>query len=158
MPRKQHIVRLSSEDRTKLQQLVRHGHQSAWTLQRARIVLKADAGTGGPALTDEVVAEAVGVTTRTVARVRAAWCGRRWAALERVARAPQANPAKLDGAQHARIVAVACSTPPAGFARWTLRLLAKHVVELEIVDAISHESVRLVLKKTTSSPGVAPVF
>jgi hypothetical protein len=73
-------------------------------------------------------------------------------------RAPGANPPKLDSAQQARIVAVACSTPPDGFARWTLRLLAKQVVELEIVDAISHESVRMVLKKTSSNPGAVPAF
>ena len=158
MPRKQHIVRLSTEDRTKLQQMVRYGHQSAWTLQRARILLKTDASAAGPALTDEAVAEVVAVSTRTVARVRAAWCTQKWNALQWVARTPAANPSKLDSAQQTRIVAVACSTPPEGFARWTLRLLAKHVVELEIVDAISHESVRMVLKKTSSNPGAVPVF
>lgn len=156
MPRKQHIVRLSVEDRSKLQQMVRHGQQSAWALQRARIVLKADASTAGPALADEAVAEAIGVSARTVARVRVAWCTRKWSTLQRVERAPAANPAKLNAAQQTRIVAVACTTPPAGFARWTLRLLAKHVVELEIVDAISHETVRTVLKKTTLSLGGRP--
>ena len=155
MPRKQHMIRLSVEDRAKLQQMVRHGHQEAWALQRARIVLKADAATAGPALTDDAVAEAVGVSTRTVARVRADWCTRKWGTLRRRPRAPEANPPTFDAAQQSRIVAVACSTPPPGFARWTLRLLAKHLVELEIVDTISHESVRMVLKKTRSSPGVA---
>ena len=156
MPRKQHIVRLSVAERTTLQQKVRYGHDQAWALQRARILLKADANSAGPALSDAAVADAVGVSPRTVARVRSSWCARKWTTLERRPRSPQANPAKLDAAQHARIVAVACSTPPSGRARWTLRLLARHVVELEIVDAISHETVRTVLKKTTSSPGVTP--
>lgn len=158
MPRKQHIVRLSVDDRTKLQQMVRYGHQSAWTLQRARIVLKADAAGGGPALSDEAVAQAVGVAPRTVARVRAAWCQRKWRALERMARAPEANPVKFGADQQARIVAVACSTPPAGREHWTVRLLAKHAVEMEIVDTISRETVRLMLKKTNSSPGVGAAF
>ena len=73
MPRKQHIVRLTRDDRHHLQQIVRTGHRSAWSLQRARILLAADSSTAGPALTDAAVAAQVGVSTRTVARTRAAW-------------------------------------------------------------------------------------
>lgn len=153
MPRKQYIVRLSGDDRTRLHELVRHGRHSAWSLQRARILLHTDTGGRGPALSDEQVASAVGVSARTVARARQAWCERRWDALERKARLPEANPSKLDHAHCARIVAVACSTPPDGYARWSLRLLANRIMELEIIDTISHETVRMVLKKTNANPG-----
>lgn len=153
MSRKQHRVRLAAADRTRLRQMIRQGRQSAWVLQRARILLQADASASGPGLTDAQVAAAVDVSARTVARVRAAWCARGWEALARTRRRTPPVPPKLDGAAEARLIAVACSRPPAGTARWTLRLLAKRVVELEIVEAISHETVRRTLKKTTSSPG-----
>lgn len=156
MPRKQHVVRLTAQDRATLRGMIRHGHQAAWVLQRARILLQTDAAPAGPGLTDAQVAAAVEVSPRTVARVREVWCHRGWGALTRQVPAHPATPRKLDGAQEARIVAMACSTPPDGAARWTLRLLAKRAVELEIVDSLSHESVRLLLKKTTSSPGASP--
>lgn len=149
MPCKQHIVRPSVAERTTLQQEVRYGHDQAWALQRGRMLLKADADIADPPLSDAAVADALGVSPRTVARVRSSWCARKWATLQRRPRAPEANPPKLDAAQHAPIVAVACSNPPPGRACWRLRLLARHVVELEIVDAISHETVRTVVKKTT---------
>jgi transposase len=153
MPRKQHIVRLTEADRTTLRAMVRHGQQSAWVLQRARLLLQTDSHTTGPGLSDAAAAAAVAVSSRTVARTRAAWCTRGWAALERRPRSAPPTPAKLDQAQETRLIALACSTPPAGIARWSLRLLAARAIEIELVETISHETVRQVLKKTYSSLG-----
>jgi transposase len=154
MPRKQHIVRLSGDDRRTLTRLIRTGRQSAWTLQRARILLHADAATEGPAWSDAAVAAAVGVSTRTVARTRAAWCARGLACLTRTPQARPSRPPKLSTAQTLEIAALACTDPPPGAARWSLRLLANRIVELEMVESISPETVRQALKKRGSSPGV----
>ncbi len=154
MPRKQHIVRLSRDDRRILTRLVRTGRQSAWTLQRARILLHADAAVDGPAWSDAAVATAVGVSTRTVARTRAAWCAHGLACLTRKPQARPSVPPKLSTAQTLEIAALACTAPPPGAARWSLRLLASRIVELEIVESISPETVRQALKKGGSSPGV----
>lgn len=152
MPRKQHIVHLSVADRQTLRRMVQHGHQPAWVLQRARILLHADTGAAGPCWSDAAVAHAVDVAPRSVARVRAAWCTRGWAALQRTPRAAP-TPPKLDAASAARLVALACSTPPDGAARWSLRLLATRAAEAGIVESISHETVRQTLKKTRSNRG-----
>ena len=147
-----YAVHLLPADRTRLGDLLAAGTAPARTLAHARILLKTDAGADGPAWSDARTAEAVEVSLATVARVR-----RRWAttglddALHRRPTGPR--PRRLDGAQEARLVAVACSAPPAGQARWTLRLLAERLVELEIVDGIAPNTVRTVLKKTSSSRG-----
>lgn len=156
MPRKQHIVRLTGADRKTLRQMVRHGRRAANTIQRARILLQTDAGYGGPGLTDAQIATALETTTRTVARVREAWCATGWDALERKPRATPPTPPKLDSAAEARLIALACSTPPTGYAHWTMQLLATRAMEVEIVATISRETVRRTLKKTSSSPGVSP--
>lgn len=153
MPRKQHIVRLSRDERRTLTRVVRTGRQSAWTLQRARILLHADAAADGPAWSDAAVAKAVGVATRTVARTRAAWCADGLACLARKRQLRPSVPPKLSSAQTLEIAALACTTPPPGAARWSLRLLASRIVELEIVESISPETVRQALKKGGSSPG-----
>lgn len=153
MPRKQHIVRLSRDDRRTLTRMVRTGRQAAWSLQRARILLLADAAADGPARPDVEVAAAVGVAARTVARTRAAWCARGLACLTRKPQDHPSVPPKLSTAQTLEIAALACTEPPPGFARWSLRLLTARVVELAIVDAISPETVRQALKKGGSSRG-----
>lgn len=153
MPRKQHIVRLSGDDRRTLTRLVRIGRQSAWTMQRARILLHADAAADGPAWSDAAVAVAVGVSTRTVARTRAAWCAHGLACLTRKRQVRPSVPPKLSTAQTLEIAALACTAPPPGAARWSLRLLASRIVELEIVESISPETVRQALKKGGSSHG-----
>lgn len=153
MPRKQHIVRLSPDDRRTLTRLVRTGRQSAWTLQRARILLLADAATEDPTRTDAAVADAVGVAARTVARARAAWAAHGLACLTRTVRATPPVPAKLSMAQTLEIAALACTDPPPGFARWSLRLLTTRVVELGIVETVSHETIRQALKKGGASRG-----
>jgi hypothetical protein len=149
----QHVVVLSPAERARLAALIRRDGATALQQRRARILLHADRAGAGPRSSDRAVAAAVGVDARTVARTRA-----RFAAdgLEAVlTRRPRADrgPRLVDGAVEARLTALACSTPPAGFARWSLRLLAHRAVELEIVEGISHETVRATLKKTCSSRG-----
>lgn len=155
MPRKQHVVRLSGDDRRTLQAMVRIGHGSAWVLQRARILLLADAAPAGRARTDAEVAAVLNVAARTVARTRAAWSAAGQACLTRKVRATPPVPAKLSSAQALQIAAVACTAPPPGFARWSLRLLATRIVEVGISEPISHETLRQTLKKTTSPPGAS---
>jgi hypothetical protein len=150
---KQHVVRLTAAERQRLRALLRRNATTALEQRRARILLAADAAAGHPAQTDVAVATAVGVDARTVARVRAEFA--RYG-LERALHGRQrVFPPRgtLDSAQEARVVALACSAPPPGQARWTLRLLADRVVALDIVERISHETIRQTLKKTASSPG-----
>lgn len=144
---KRYAVRLLPADRTRLTDLIAAGVAPARTLTHARVLLKADQGAQGPAWPDARIAEAVEISVATVARVRRRWADGGLAdALHRRPTGPR--PRKLDGAQEARLVAVACSAPPAGHARWTLRLLADRLVALEIVDGIAPNTVRAVLKKT----------
>lgn len=155
MPRMHHRVILSAADRAHLHGILRRGTASAFTQRRARVLLKTDR-TRSPRLTDVQVAEACEVSPRLVARARADWGQRGLGSLQLPVRPRPPVPARLDGAAEARVGVLACSTPPAGHARWSLRLLAERVVELEITDAISYETVRRILKKTRSSPGSAP--
>lgn len=150
---KQHVVRLSTADRAQVAAVIRRTGATALEQRRARILLHADAAAPGPHRTDREVAAAVAVDPRTVARVRMQYATQGLtAALSRRRRGDRGARA-IDGAQEARLVALACSAPPPGHARWSLRLLADHAVRLEIVDAVSHETVRGTLKKTTSSRG-----
>jgi transposase len=111
--------------------------------------LQSDEAEGGPRRTDEQIGSALDASTRTVERVRERFVeqGLEAALLPRPSRRVYAR--KLDGRQEARLIALACSKPPAGKARWTLRLLADEMVELEVVDSLSHETVRQALKKTS---------
>jgi hypothetical protein len=147
------VVRLSPDDRRRLRRLIRSGRDAASTLIHARILLKADQADGGPAWGDERTAEAVECAAGTVARVRRKYVeGGLEAALRR--RKPTGrNYHKLDGAQEARLVALACGPAPDGRARWTLRLLADRLVELEVVESIDPATVHRTLKKTRSSRG-----
>ena len=149
----QHMVRLTAEERAELHAFVAAGVAPARALQRARILLKADRAAGGRAWTDVAIAEALDVSSRTVARVRADWAtGGVARALAR--KAPNRVYARrLDGAAEAQLIALACSPPPAGHVHWTVRLLADRLVELKVVPAIAPETVRLTLKKTRSSRG-----
>ena len=151
--KEKYVVRLTAAQRRELERMARSGEHSARMLVRARILLKADAADGGLAWDDASTAEALDCGARTVARVRKKFAqGGLDAALH------QKKPTgrqyrKLDGAQEARLVALACSPPPDGRARWTLKLLADRLVELEVVASVSDETVRRTLKKTRSSPG-----
>ena len=148
---KRYRVTLTQQERQELQQLVSRGKADARKLAHARILLQADESEGGPRRTDEQVASALDGSTRTVERVRERFVeeGLDAALLPRPGKRVYAR--KLDGRREARLIALACSRPPAGKARWTLRLLADKLVELKVVDSISHEAVRQALKKTNSS-------
>jgi transposase len=155
---KKYRVTLTPEERTTLEQLLQRGSTkkglvAARTLTHARILLKADESADRPAWTDSAICQALDVGLSTVARVRQAFveAGVEAALQRRPAQRPRRR--KLDGVQEAHLLALVCSTPPAGQARWTLRLLADQLVQLQYVDYVSHETVRQVLKKVTSSPG-----
>ena len=149
--KKQYAVRLTAEERTRLEGLIGSGTAPAGKLMHARVLLKADEVPAGPGWVDERIAEAVEVSQPTVARVRKQYVEEGLAAaLNR--RTPQREYSrKLDGEQEARLIALACSEPPAGHARWSLRLLSDRLVELEIIEAISYQTVGRTLKKTNSS-------
>lgn len=147
MPVTKYIVGLTEEEREQLLQLIRKGNSAARKLARARILLKAAEG-----LSDAQIAKVLDLGTATVGRVRKRFVE------EGLESALQERPRlgqrlKLDGKQQAHLLAVACTNPPQGHARWTLRLLAGRVVELGWAESISPETVRQVLKKQTSSPG-----
>ncbi len=142
-----YVVRLTEEERGELEGLVKTGKVAARKRQRAHVLLKADAGTEGSGATDRQIAEALDVGIATVHRVRRAYVEQGFEeALGRKPMRPQ-RVRKLDGAQEARLVAMACGPPPEGRARWTVRLLADKAVELEIVDSISKDTVHRTLKK-----------
>ena len=147
---KKYRVTLTAEERRGLQDLIAAGKAAAQKLAHARILLKADAAPGGPAWTDERIAEAVEVSCATVERVRQRFVEQGLEAA--LVRKPQDRPSrlpKLDGRAEAHLGALACSKPPEGRAEWTMQLLADKLVELEVVDSISDETVRRTLQKTS---------
>ncbi len=144
---KKYIVRLSNEERTLLQDIVKKLKGTSQKVRRASILLKADAD--GPNWSDAKIAEALSCRTRTIENVRRRLVTEGLdAVLNRKKRETPPTPKLLDGKQEAEIIALRLGKPPAGFANWTLRLLADQVVALEIADSISHETVRGTLKKT----------
>ena len=153
---KRYRVKLTSEERTQLTELLSKGKAAARTLTHARILLKADEGVAGPRLSDEAIAEALDVNRSTVERVRTRCVEEGFEAALRPRPSRQVHPRKLDGVQEAHLVTLACSPAPNGRGRWTLRLLADTLVELEIVDGISHETVRQTLKKTVMAAAPPP--
>jgi transposase len=146
--KKKYLVTLTAEERQELRRLTAAGKASALKLTRARILLKADQAPGGPAWPDERIAQALDVGLSTIARVRQRFVERSLeAALERKEQDCASRPRKLDGRAEARLIALACSPPPEGRAVWTMQLLADKLVELEVVESISDETVRTTLKK-----------
>ena len=154
MPKKIYVVKLTAEERAELEGVVRKGKAAGWKVQRAHVLLKCDQGRGGPGWIDQRIADAFGCTSRSVEnwRKQAVEEGP-LSLLERKARETPPTPRKLDGEQEAQLVKLACSQPPEGRTRWTMQLLAERLVQLEVVDEISHETVRRTLKKTNSSRG-----
>lgn len=147
MPRTKYAVTLTDDERAYLNDLTRRGRAAVRKVKRARILLKLSEG-----LSEKAVADVVETSPSTVFRTRKQF------ALEGLEpalneRPRPGHPFKLDGRQEAHLIAVACSAPPEGHERWTLRLLADKAVELELVGSIGKETVRQVLKKTNSSPG-----
>jgi hypothetical protein len=151
--RQTYVVTLTEAERAHLRGLVGSGTAPARTLAHARILLKANRGEGGPGWTDAAIAAALEVHPSTVGRVRRAYVeGGLEAALTR--KTPdRVYERRLDGAAEAQLIALSCSTPPAGHERWTLRLLADELVRLEAVTSVSYETVRRTFQQTTSSRG-----
>ena len=149
---KKYKVTLTADERDQLTAMIAAGKAAAQKLAHARILLKADQADGGPAWTDDRIADAVEVSTATVERVRQRFVEEGVEAA--LARKKQDKPSRervLDGAAEAKLIALACSPPPDERARWTLRMLADKLVELEVVEAVCAETVRRTLKKMSSS-------
>jgi len=146
---KKYIVRLSDDERNKLKKMITSGRGPARLFTRARILLKADQSDEGPGWSDEKISEALDVTVQTVERVRKQLVEEGFdAVLTRREYKQKVSRKKIDGEVEARLIALSCSEPPAGRARWTLRLLADKIVELGYLESISHEAIRQTLKKT----------
>jgi len=147
---KKYIVHLSGKERKSLRSLVSSGKGSARMFTRARILLKADVGEGGPGWPDEKISEALDVTVQTIERVRKQLVEEGLdAVLSRRKYIQKVSRKKLDGDAEAHLIALTCSETPKGYTRWSLRLLADRMVELGYIESISHEAVRRVLKKTS---------
>lgn len=144
---KKYIVRLTDEERRTLQEVVKKLKGSSQKVRRAQILLKADAD--GPAWTDKQIAQAFDCRTKTVENIRQRLVTEGFEVT--LCSKPRETPARLpvfNGEQEAKVIALRLGPPPKGFANWTVRLLAEKVVELAIVESVSHETVRRTLKKT----------
>jgi len=153
MRQTKYTVILAEPERAQLRTRIGQGTAPARRLTHARILRKANQGEGGPGWTDAAIAGAVAVHPATVGRVLRAYVEHGLdAALER--KAPtRLYPRRLDGAAEAHLIALACGDPPTGRERWTLRLLADELVRLEVVDTVSHETIRRTFKQTISNRG-----
>jgi len=150
---KKYVVRLSGEEREQLETLLRKGKSPARRLLKARILLKADVSEGDAGWSDSRIIRALETSPSMVYRVRQQLVDEGLeAVLSRKQRATPPVARIFDGEKEAKLIALACSKPPKGRARWTLRMLEKKVVELEIVDRASDSTIGRVLKKTFSSP------
>ena len=151
---KKYIVELSRDERTYLNQLVAHGKAEGYKIKHAQILLKADQAKGSPGWKDKQICEAYDCHITTIENVRRRFVEQDFeSALGRAKRGPQPHRRKLDGDAEATLVALACSEAPEGQSRWTLRLLASRLVELGVVDEISHMTVKRVMKKTSLNLG-----
>jgi len=150
---KAYVVRLSGEERQRLEMLIRKGKSPARRLLKARILLKADVSEAGEGWSDSRIIEALDASASMVYRVRKQLVEEGLeAVLSRKQRATPAVSPIFDGEKEAKLIALACSRPPKGRARWTLRLLENKVVELGIVERASDSTIGRTLKKTLSSP------
>lgn len=149
---KKYVVRLSQTERESLEKLVRRGKSSASSINRVRILLKADENQENGGWQDQEIKKALDISIRTIERVRQRFVEEGLEAVLKP-RPGQGRKPKLDGEIEAHLVALRCSQPPEGKARWTLQLLADRMVELDYVDGLSDESVRQILKKTNCNPG-----
>ena len=153
MGHKKYVVELSAGERKQLGEVISKGKSPAKAILKARIVLKADQGADGEGWTDERICEALETNIIMVARTRAKLVNEGLdAVLARKKRARPPIEPIFDGEAQAQLIALACSKPPPGYARWTIRLLADKVVEMNIVDHAHFNTVGRALKKTISSP------
>ena len=150
---KKHLVKLTATEHAQLQRLLRAGCAPTRTLTRARILLKADSGPRGPGWTDAAIQRALDVGQGTVERIRRRYSERGVEGTVHHRKPRRVYTRKLDGKAEARLVALACGETPTGQGRWSLRLLADRMVELGYVESVSYQSVRRVLKKTSSNRG-----
>ena len=149
---KRYIVRLTDQERNQLTDLLAKKRLAAQKRRRAQMLLKADASEHGPAWVDTRIAEAFDVSVVSVEKLRKRYVLEGLdAAIQRKKQCRPSRQRVLDGEKEARLVALCCGKVPAGRGRWTLRMLADELVELQIVDGVSHETVRQVLKKTTAA-------
>jgi Homeodomain-like domain len=148
-------VTLTQDERDSLRKLVSTGKGAARKLMHARVLLLADASSEGPGKKDEDIREATGASLSTIGRVRQQFVEEslETALVPRPA-PPRPGKVKIQGDIEKQLITIACDDPPAGRCRWTLQLLADQLVQLELVDEVSRETVRQALKKTTFSPGV----
>jgi transposase len=145
--KKRYVVKLTLDEREQLEGLIKRGREAAYRRRHAQVLLLVDESEYGPRAIDSEAAEQTGFTRRTVEQIRERCVTEGLAAaLERKPRR-RSRPRKLDGEGEARLISLACSAAPTGYARWTLQMLADKLVELEVVNTISHEAVRQVLKK-----------
>ena len=152
MPAKRYKVTLEPDERRDLEKLISRGKGAARRLAHARILLHAEQSEGRPGKTDAEIAEAVWVSVATIERVRQRFVEEGLEAALSPRPSPRLYPRKLDGEAEARLIALACSPPPEGRARWTLRVLAERVVVLGYIEAVSHETVRTTLQETNLNP------
>jgi Homeodomain-like domain len=144
---KKYVVRLTDDERAACEEVIKTHLGKSEKLRRAQMLLKADVE--GPGWTDEQISAAIGCRVRTVENVRRQLVLEGFdAALQRKLRATPPSAPRLDGAGEAKLIALRLGKPPAGYGRWTLQLLADQLVELEVVESISPETVRQTLKKT----------
>ncbi|MBF6607100.1 MAG: helix-turn-helix domain-containing protein [Chloroflexi bacterium] len=149
---KKYVVKLDADERDRLNTMVRSGKHPAQRLMKARILLKADAGEAGEAWSDSQIAKALDTSLATIARTRQQLVEEGFEAVLTRKHSPASARTRIfDGAAEAKLIALACSEPPKGRARWTLRLLEDKVVELNIVDRVSDNTIGRTLKKTSSS-------
>lgn len=154
MPAKIHRIKLTETERHELEAIRDHKRGKPSRILRAIALLMSDEGPAGPALKDSAIRLATGMKPSTLERLRIRCCEvGPLGALERKARDKPPREIKITGDVEARVIQLACSEAPAGRARWTLRLIAEHLVGIEVIDAISHQSVGTILKKANSSPG-----
>lgn len=150
---KKHIVRLTSDERLELENIVNKGKVAANKRLHAQILLKADISDEGPGWIDKKISEAFDITIKTVERVRLSNVEDGLEAALNKSKPKKVKNCRLDGEQEAHLIALTCGEPPEGYARWTLRLLADKMVELEYVeDSLSYETVRQMLKKNQLKP------
>ena len=149
---KKYVVKLSAAERERLDTLIQKGKHPARQLTRARVLLKADAGEAGEAWSDSRIAAALDIAVSNIARIRQQLVEQGVDSVLTPKRSPaSARPRIFDGAAEAKLTALACSEPPKGRARWTLRLLEDKVMELNIVDRVSDNTIGRTLKKTCSN-------
>ena len=149
---KKYVVRLSAEERSQLNELIHKGKGAAQLLTKARIVLKADVSEAGEGWSDRRIAEALDTSIATIERTRRQLVEEGFdAVLTRKYNPNSARPRIFDGAAEAKLIALTCGPAPAGYAKWSLRLLEQKVVELQIVESASDNTIGRTLKKTFSS-------